>query len=113
MNKRDKEIIDHLEGMPFTEARRSIRNGTLHRIDSPDHLAALSWLEGKEAELRDDRENDILSNAKQALSMARKQVRWAKWATIIAAIAIIIAMIAAREDIMWLISWVIAKLKTS
>ncbi len=60
MNKHDKDIQGRLDGMPFAEARKAVRAGTLHTIDSPDHKVALSWLEGKEAELRDARKKKIL-----------------------------------------------------
>jgi len=60
MNKHVKDIQDHLDGMPFAEARKAVRAGTLHTIGSPNHKVALSWLQGKEAELRDAREKKIL-----------------------------------------------------
>ena len=60
MNKHNKDIQDFLDGMPVAKARKAVRAGTLHTIDSPDHKVALSWLEGKEAELRDAREKKIL-----------------------------------------------------
>ena len=60
MNNNDKEIIKHLNSMPFSEARKAIREGTLYVISSPNHDVALSWLAGKEAESRDTREKKIL-----------------------------------------------------
>jgi hypothetical protein len=61
MNKHDKNIQDRLEAMPFTEARKTVRSGTLHTIGSPDHDVALSWLEGKEAEIRDLHNTEMIS----------------------------------------------------
>ena len=116
MNKHDREIIDRLEGMPFTEARKGIKNGTLLTVTSLDHQVALSWLEGKEAELRDEREVSTLSIAKEANRIASDVFAFTKCAVlkdrIIAIAAIIIAMIAARDDIIWFISWVISKIRT-
>jgi len=119
MNKHDKEIQDCLEAMPFTEARRVVRSGTLYTIGSPNHDVALSWLEGKEAELRDDRETETLSMAKEANSVAKEANSIARsmfravWKDrIIAIAAAIIALIAAREDIILFISWIISKIKS-
>lgn len=64
MNKHDNTIINHLEAMPFVEARKAIRQGTLHTIGSPNHAVAVSWLEGKEAERRDERDAKALSESK-------------------------------------------------
>lgn len=94
MNGHFKDIKKQLESMPFEEARRKIKFGELHAIGSPAHDFALSWLEGVEAELRDSRE--------------AKMLRLTRRTVIIATAAIIIAIIAAREDIRWLISLVIS-----
>ena len=102
MNGHFRDIKNHLESMPFKEARRKINFGELYAVGSDDHNFALSWLEGKEAELRDERESE-------AMRSMRREVRKDR---IIAIAAIIIAVIAAREDIKWLISWLLDKLKT-
>jgi hypothetical protein len=101
MNETNKKFIADLEAMPFSEVRKSIKNGTLYKIGSPNHTLALSWLEGKEAELRDERESETLFISKSMRREVRKD-------RIIAIVAIIIAAIAAREEIIWFISWLIA-----
>jgi len=99
MNNRDKEMITRLEEMPFSEARKTIKNGILYPIGSPNHTVALSWLEGKEAELRDERENETISAAKDASRIASKTISFTRRAVridrIIAIAALIIAIIAA------------------
>ena len=60
MNKHDKEIQDRLNAMPFAEARKAVREGTFYTIGSPDHDVALSWLSGRESEIRDKRDKKIL-----------------------------------------------------
>lgn len=60
MNKHDKDIQDRLDAMPFIEARKAVSLGTLFTVGSPDHEVAVSWLAGKDAELRDAREKRIL-----------------------------------------------------
>lgn len=112
MNNHDKEIQDRLNAMPFVEARKAVRLGTLYTIGSPNHDVALSWLEGKEAELQDDRETETLSMAKEANLIAQSMRREGWKDRIIAIAAVIIAAIAAREDIIWFISWLISKIKT-
>jgi hypothetical protein len=111
MNKQEKELIDRLESMPFIEARKGIKNGTLYTIDSPNHKLALSWLEGKEAELRDERETETLSIAEDANLIARSMRRSVRKDRIIAIVAVIIAAIAAREEIMWFISFMSCLIK--
>jgi hypothetical protein len=75
----------------------------------------------KEAELRDAREAETLSIAKEANSLARDVNsrtsmidRFTRRAVlkdrIIAIVAIIIAAIAAREDIMWFIRFLLNKI---
>jgi hypothetical protein len=116
MNKHEKEIQSRLEAMPFTEARKGIRFGTLYTIGSPDYDVARSWLEGKETELRDERETETLSVTKEAsrivsetFSFTRRSVRIDR---IIAITAVIIAVVAAREDFKRFISWLINEIKT-
>ena len=79
-------IIDHLESMPFQKARKEITNGTFATITSENHSVSLSWLSGKEAELRDAREAKML-----ALTLSAKRIAFS--AMIIAIIATIIAII--------------------
>ncbi len=117
MNRNVKEIQDQLEKMPFADARKAIRSGALHAIGSPNHKIVLSWLEGKEAELRDARETETLAIAKEANSVAKEANSIAGSISraivkdrTIAIIAVIIALIAARADIIWLISWIINKI---
>ena len=117
MNRHAKKIQDQLEKMPFIEARKAIRSGALHTIGSPNYEIALSWLEGKEAELRDARENETLalseeanSEAKKANSIANSMSRAIVKDRAIAIIAVIIALIAARSDILWILSWVMDKI---
>lgn len=82
--KTKNRIIKQLEAYPFEEDRKNILHCNLgYDHNSPGHNFCLSWLEAREAELRDAREEAFLLKA--------AQVRWAKWAAIIAMIAAIIA----------------------
>lgn len=76
MNKHDKAIIDRIEAMPFVEARRAIRQGTLYTIGSPDHAVAVSWLEGKEAEQRDEKETKVVSVPKAETGCLSSKDAW-------------------------------------
>lgn len=67
MNKNEKEIQDHLDAMPFAEARKTIRSGTLYTIGSPNHDVALSWLKGKEAELQELHNAEMIAITRKAL----------------------------------------------
>lgn len=117
MNNKDKEMITRLEALPFIEARKTIKNGILYTIGSPNYTLALSWLEGKEAELRDERENETLSAAKDASRIASETISFTRRAVsidrIIAIAAIIIAVIAAHKEIRWLITSFVNMIKTS
>ena len=123
MSESDKNFIARLEAMPLEQARRELASGTFGGIGSPNHTFASSWLAAKEAEFRDAREAETLSIAKEANSLAREvnsrtsmidcfTRRAVLKDRIIAIAAIIIAAIAAREDIIWFISWLIGKIKT-
>lgn len=101
MNNHNKNIQDRLDAMPFIEARKAIIAGTIYVIGSPNYAVALSWLEGKEAELRDQREAKTHSFTLRSVRIDR----------IIAVVAIMIAIIAARKDIWSLISWLIDTIK--
>ena len=123
ISESDKIFIARLEAMPLEQARRELASGTFGNIGSPNHTFASSWLAVKEAELRDAREAETLSVSKEANSLAREANsrtsmidRFTRRAVlkdrIIAIAAVIIAAIAAREDIIWFISWLISKIKT-
>jgi hypothetical protein len=82
---------------------------------------ASDWSMGRSSFKRDAREEDTLSIAKdanriasEALAMTKSEARLARrsrWIDrIIPTIAIIIAAVAAREDIIWLISALIKKI---
>ena len=100
--KTQSDIKTLLESMPFEEARNKILRTELgYDLDSPGHIFCLSWLESKEASLRDDCEETTLSIAKDdnriasdALETARRNERWAMYAAIIAIVAAIIATMA-------------------
>lgn len=101
MSNGDKKMIACLDNMTLEQARRELAWGRFGDPGSPNHDFASKWLEVKEAEERDNRDLDAISIAKEAnkiasnaLDTARKNERWAMWATIIAAIAIIIAAMA-------------------
>lgn len=83
MNRHEKDIIEQLEAMPFKQAREAITTGSFRTIGSLDHAVALSWLMGKEASLREDREAISLSISRKALFNSRTAI-------IIAIIAIIL-----------------------
>jgi hypothetical protein len=100
MSESDKKFIAKLEAMPLEQARRELASGTFGRVGSPNHSFALSWLAVKEAEFRDSREASFQRSMRRAVRIDR----------IIAMIAIIIAAIAARDEIMWLISLLLNKI---
>ena len=104
MNKHLENIQNCLKAMPFTEARRAIKRGEISNIGSSDHDFALSWLEGEEAELRDEREAENLA-------MSRDSRRSARIAIIIAIISIMISVVAIKPQITEFISWVVSKLQ--
>lgn len=85
---RQQKIAGQLEAMPIDQARKAITTGAFAEIGSPDYDVALSWLVGKEAELRDKR--DLRSE-----SMSRKALFNSRLANIIAIIAILLSIIIA------------------
>ena len=116
------EAVPEFEALGEAEVLRRFKCGEFNSFTRKE--PARAWLELKESvrlteasAKRDAREEETLSIAKRALSIAeeanliatrdlsaaREQARWAKWAAIIAAIA---AMIATKEEIVALvISW--------
>ena len=116
----EQYIIDKLNSMTIDEARKAIAKGQFRDIGSIERAFASELLATKEASLRDSREEETLLVAKDANRLAeeansisksmRLEVRKDR---IIAIIAIIIAVIAARADIIWFISWIVSKIKTS
>lgn len=90
LNNHEKDMLIRLEAMSLEQARKEITTGAFATIGSPNHQFVLSWLSGKEADLKDSREAKMLTLTKVAI--------------MIAIAAMIIAMIAARKDIIWLIS---------
>ena len=130
MSEDDKKVIARLKAMTLEQARIELASGAFGKPGRPDHDFASRWLAIKEAEARDAREVEILSIAKEASSVAREANLLAHEASstarktdsftrravlkdrIIAIIAIIIAAIAAREHIIWFISWLVSIIKT-
>jgi uncharacterized membrane protein len=95
------DLKKQLESMPFEEARKKVLQNELYDPETPGQIYCLSWLESMETDLRDAREKETLSIAKEAnliasdaLSTARKNERWALYAVIIAIVATIIAAMA-------------------
>lgn len=124
MSKSDEETIALLESMPIEQVRKQHVSGGFGSMSSPGYAFVSQWLLVKESELRDARDAEILSVAKEANSLARDANsrtstidRCTRRAVlkdrIIAIIAVIIAAIAARADIMWFISWLISMIRTS
>ena len=116
----ERYIIDTLDSMPINDARKAIASGQFGSPGRPDRTFASELLATKEAEERDKREAETLSIAKEANRIASNALADARLANrsrwkdrIMTAIAIIIATIAAREDIMWFISWILSKMNTS
>jgi hypothetical protein len=107
----EKKFIAELEATPLKEARRKIASGDFGAIGSTSHTFVSSWLVIKEAEARDAREAETSSIAKEANSRTSAIDRFTRRAVlkdrIIAIAAVIIAAIAAREEIRWFISWLI------
>ena len=108
----EEDLIARLESMPFKEARKKI----LHRrlgsyFDSSNHRLCLSWLLEKESSRKDVRDEETLLIAKDAnliasdaLSIARRQLRYAAWAAIVAMTA---AITANKDQIFEIISTII------
>jgi len=94
MNSIEKDLLTRLESMPFDEARTEILTRKLgNSFDSPNHQFCLSWLQCKESELRDLREEKSLSISRKALRISKS----AKW---IATMAMILSIIMATYEIM-------------
>ena len=105
------EMAKGLHGDPGSQRRSQV-----------EYWLQFKWLELEEkaASKRDAREEDTLSTAKEANRIASSALAEARLANrsrwtdrIIMIITIIIATIAAREDIVWLIFWFINKITTS
>jgi hypothetical protein len=109
----EKQIPACFSEMTVEQMRREFGYDKFGKPGTESHSFALFWLSIKESEERDKREASTLSIAKEANLIARTQARWTRYAMIAAATAVMIAAIAAREDMMWLISWVINFIKTS
>jgi hypothetical protein len=121
MNKSEEDIIRLLESISVDQGRKDLASGKFGAPDSHNYRFASSWFSVKEASLRDAREEETLSVAKEANLFAkeansiaqatdRSMRREVRKDRIIAIIAIIIAAIAAREEIIWSISWLLHKL---
>jgi hypothetical protein len=120
MSDSDKKVIACLDNMTLEQARRELAWGTFGSPGSPNHDFASQWLAVKEAEERDKRDAETLDIAKDANRIASNALSEAERANrsrwkdrTMTIIAIIIAMIAARKEIMWLISWLTNIFKTS
>jgi len=102
MDESKKYIVNKLNSMSPESARAAIANGTITvgPIDSPNYKFAISLIEAKAAALR--AEHDARLEARSA-----KMLRLTKIAIAIAIIAIIIAV---RDNIKSIISWLICKL---
>ena len=120
----ENQIIKSIDSMTIGEARKAIASGQFGSNGRPDRAFASEYLSSKEAEERDKREAETLSIAQEANELAREvnlrtsdidvfNRRAVRKDRIIAIIAIIIATIAVRADIIWFISWLISKIKTS
>lgn len=91
----ENDLIARLEAMPFEEARTKILTRQLgNQFGSDNHELCLSWLLCKDAELRDAREAESLSIARDTLSISASARKWAIIAIIVSATtAIIVAII--------------------
>jgi hypothetical protein len=71
-------MIARLESMPLDQARNEITTGVFAAIGSPNHEFAVSWLSGKEAELRSARDAEMLAIARNSLPVtdASKKKQW-------------------------------------
>lgn len=87
-------ILKQLESMTFEEARRKILYCNLgYEPNSESHEFCISWLETKESERRDGREEETLKIARNALSDARLATRIAISAIILSIIMAIFTVI--------------------
>lgn len=111
LNTSDKKVIAQLEAMTLIQARRELASNTFGKPGSGNHSFASSWISIKESEERDTRESKTLAIAEEANSIAKSMRREVRKDRIIAIVAIIIAIIAARADIMLFISWFVSMLK--
>ena len=120
----EQKTIKDLDSMTIDEARKAIASGQFGSNGRPDRAFASEYLSSKEAEARDKREAATLSIAQEANKLAREvnlrtsdidvfTRRSVRKDRIITIIAMIIATIAVRADIIWFISWLISKIKTS
>lgn len=106
----EQKTIKDIDSMTIAEARKSIASGKFGSLGSPDHTFASKYLASKEATLRDNREDEILSISHKALaiseeanSIASKAKSEARCANKIAIIAIILPTIMATIAI--IIAW--------
>ena len=98
-----------------TKEERSIVQEWLRRKDEGRNLASSSKRDAREEETLSiaNEANLIASRALDTAESEARLARRSRWIDrIIPMIAIIIAAIAARDDIKWLISWLIDKIKT-
>ena len=100
-DKTKKRILKELNSISFEEARSKILHLELgYDLESASHNFCLSWLLNKESQIRDERESLFLSKASV-------QIRWARWAAILATIA---AIIATQDQILELIKLIISSI---
>jgi hypothetical protein len=97
MNNAQREMTELLEAMSLEQARRAIASGSFGDVGSPNHEFCSSWLSAKESTAREEREEE-------SLSISRKALRISIWATIIAAIALIVAAIDGKDHLISLFS---------
>jgi len=114
------EPYDFLARLDKADNEAEVRQRLASGNYSQHHKAlAQEWLRRKE-EVRasasstraEAREQESLLIAKEANSIAWRALRAVRNDRIMTIIAIAIAAIAARDDIKWLISWLIDKIKT-
>jgi hypothetical protein len=117
----DDKIIDELESMTLDQIRQKLANKEYGAEHGRNYQFILSWLSRWEKLLQETKESEAISLAREAnasakeanriassaLALTESEVRLARRSRridrIIPAVAIIIAAIAAREDIKWLI----------
>jgi hypothetical protein len=92
---REQKIISKLESMTIDEARQAIASAQFGHNRSPDREFASAWLDAKEATLRDAHDAEMLSIARESLTInASTKKRWYEkplgilWLSIVASLLV-------------------------
>lgn len=98
----EDDLIADLERIGEREAKTRLIRTEFGNVGSPRYLVVDAWLRSKEDARKSEADSRRESREEMNLSISRKALRNARWATIIAIIATIIA---ASDNVILFLRW--------